>query len=298
MKQLTVISGKGGTGKTSLTAALASLASPAVIADCDVDAADLHLVLHPTIEKTLPFCGLDLAVIDDQKCTFCGRCREACTFGAISKDMEVVEHACEGCGVCAYLCPAGAISLVQRQSGQAYVSSTRHGPLVHAALHTAEEASGKLVSLVREQAQQVASQQGHGLIIIDGPPGIGCPVIAAIAGVDLVLVVTEPTVTAVHDLERILGVARHFHIPAAVCINKCDLNEDQVRAIRQHCREAGVDVVGQLPYDTTVTTALVEGKTLIEYGDSEVARQTRMLWQRVQHLLGEKGEKNGVSARW
>ncbi|HDS59697.1 MAG TPA: 4Fe-4S dicluster domain-containing protein [Thermoplasmatales archaeon] len=285
MRQLTVISGKGGTGKTSLTAALASLATNAVIADCDVDAADLHLLLHPRVETTLPFFGLDLAVIDDQRCISCGRCRQACRFGAISEDIEVVGHACEGCGVCAHVCPVDAISLVRRESGQAFISSTRHGPLVHAALHTAEEASGKLVSLVREQARQVASRQGRDLVIIDGPPGIGCPVIAAIAGVDLVLVVTEPTVTAVHDLERILGVAHHFDIPAAVCINKCDLVEEKATGIEDHCREMGVEVAGRLPYDTVVTEAMLHGKTVVEFEENAVTPSIRILWKKVQQML-------------
>ena len=215
MKQLTVISGKGGTGKTSITAALASLAKDnAVFADCDVDAADLHLILKPRIKKTMSFHGLKIAVIDKDKCIDCKICYEHCRFNAIDENINVIKDRCEGCSVCSYVCPTKAISMEDRTSGFLYISETRFGPMSHAILKTAEEASGKLVTAVRENAKKLALEEKKDLIIIDGPPGIGCPVISAITGVDLVLIVTEPTLSAIHDLERILGVAQHFKIPA------------------------------------------------------------------------------------
>jgi len=230
MKQLTVISGKGGTGKTSITAAFASLADNAVFADCDVDAADLHLILKPEIKKTMSFHGLKIASLNKEICTECKKCYDHCNFKAIDEDLNIIKESCEGCGVCEYVCPVGAIQMVDRDSGFSYISQTRFGPMTHAIsqtrfgpmahamLKTAEEASGKLVTVVRNNAKKLAEEKKKDLIIIDGPPGIGCPVISSISGVDLVLVVTEPTLSAIHDLERILGVAYHFKIPAVVCI--------------------------------------------------------------------------------
>ncbi len=219
MKELTVISGKGGTGKTTFAAAFASLERDAVIADCDVDASNLHLVLDPEIYETQEFSGLKVAIKDDEKCTQCGECLEHCRFDAIEEDFAIMPERCEGCGVCEYICPEDAIKLVDRRSGYAYLSRTRFGPMSHAKLNTAEEASGKLVAVVRDNAKKLAKESGSELILIDGPPGTGCPVIAAIAGVNLVLIVTEPTISGKMDLERILGVASHFNIPAIVCIN-------------------------------------------------------------------------------
>jgi len=224
MKQLTVISGKGGTGKTSITAAFASIAKNAVLADCDVDAADLHLILKPIIKKTTDFHGLNIAYIDKDRCIDCKKCYESCIFDAIDEEINFIRESCEGCSVCEYVCPADAITMKERDSGFAYISDTRFGPMAHAMLKTAEEASGKLVTMVRENAKKIAEEKNKNLIIIDGPPGIGCPVIASITGVDMVLIVTEPTLSAIHDLERILDVSHHFNIPAVVCINKCDVN--------------------------------------------------------------------------
>jgi len=219
VKELTVISGKGGTGKTSITAAFAALAKDAVFADCDVDAADLHLILKPSIKKTIKFQGLKIASIDKNICIDCKKCHDSCRFHAIDEDIQLINESCEGCGVCAYVCPVDAVTMVDRDSGYAYRSETRFGPMAHAVLHTAEEASGKLVTVVRNNASDLAKQHKKNLILIDGPPGIGCPLIASISGVNLVLIVTEPTLSAIHDLERILGVAQHFHIPAVVCIS-------------------------------------------------------------------------------
>ncbi|MFO8133239.1 MAG: 4Fe-4S binding protein [Thermoplasmatota archaeon] len=288
MRQLTVISGKGGTGKTSIAAAFAALASDAVLADCDVDAADLHLLLDPSVERRMDFTGLPVAVIDSDTCTACGRCREHCVFDAIDASFVVQPAACEGCSVCAYVCPVDAIEMQPRTAGQAYISSTRYGPMAHARLYAGEEASGKLVTMVREQARDLAGEHGRELIIIDGPPGIGCPVIAAITGVDLVLVVTEPTLSAIHDLERVLDVAAHFDIPAAVCINKHDINEENSDDIAAYCQKIDVPVVGCIPYDEAITKAMVQGKTIVEYDDGATAEHIRDMWHRVQQRLEEQ----------
>ena len=247
MKQLAVISGKGGTGKTTLTAAFASLADNAILADCDVDAADLHLILEPEVERTMEFSGLKLARKEHDKCISCGKCLEHCRFHAVDSQYEIIETNCEGCGVCEYVCPADAMELVQWMSGHAYNSSTRFGPMAHAALKTAEEASGMLVSLVRNNARLLAKEHGRELIIIDGPPGIGCPVIAAIAGVDLVLIVTEPTVSGVHDAKRVIDVCQHFQTPAMLCVNKYDLNNIVTEKLEGFCKASGVKLAGRLP---------------------------------------------------
>jgi MinD superfamily P-loop ATPase len=285
MKQLTVISGKGGTGKTSITAAFASLAKNAVFADCDVDAADLHLILKPNVKKTMDFHGLKIASVDKDTCTECKKCYEHCRFDAIDENINIIKESCEGCGVCEYVCPVNAISMVDRDSGFSYISETRFGPMAHAMLKTAEEASGKLVTVVRNNAKTLAEEKKKDLIIIDGPPGIGCPVIASISGVDLVLVVTEPTLSAIHDLERILGVAYHFKIPAVVCINKCDINLDNTEKIEHYCKNNNIDVVGKLPYDNIVTEAMIHEKTVAEYSKGAFSARTIDMWSNIQRIL-------------
>jgi MinD superfamily P-loop ATPase len=285
MKQLTVISGKGGTGKTSITAAFASLAKNAVFADCDVDAADLHLIFKPEIKKTMGFHGLKIADINKDKCIDCKKCFESCKFDAITEDITLIKESCEGCGVCAYVCPSKAIKMVDRDSGFAYISNTRFGPMVHAVLNTAEEASGKLVTVVRENAKKLAEEKKKDLIIIDGPPGIGCPVIASLTGVDLVLVVTEPTLSGIHDLERILGVAHHFSIPAFVCVNKYDINVDNTEKIERFCNEKNIEVVGKLPYDTVITKAMINQKNIIEFSDGKLSHEIRKMWNKIQESI-------------
>ncbi|MBN2488952.1 MAG: 4Fe-4S binding protein [Methanosarcinaceae archaeon] len=291
MKQLTVISGKGGTGKTTITAAFASLAENAVIADCDVDAADMHLILKPEILETMEFTGLKVAEIDESLCIKCGICRDACRFGSISCEITIDPYGCEGCGVCEYVCPEGAIRMVERKAGEAYNSTTRFGPMAHARLGMGEEASGKLVSVVRENAKKLAERYGKDLIIIDGPPGTGCSVIASITGVDMVLVVTEPSLSGIHDLERVVDVAGYFKIPAAVCINKYDINEENSQRIESYCRDNGIEVVGKLPYDDTPTKAMIEEKTVIEYSDGEFASMVRSLWENVKDGLLQHAQK-------
>jgi len=287
MKELTVISGKGGTGKTTIAAAFASLAENAVIADCDVDAADMHLILKPEILETMDFSGLKVAAIDESLCTGCGLCRDSCRYDAISSDIKIDVYECEGCGVCEYVCPEGAIRMVERKAGEAYSSTTRFGPMAHARLGIGEEASGKLVMVVRNNARKLAEKYDRDLIIIDGPPGTGCSVIASITGVDMVMVVTEPSVSGIHDLERVVGVAAHFNIPAVVCINKYDINEDNTRFIEKYCKENGIGVVGKLPYDDTPTSAMMEEMTVTEYSDGEFASGVKSLWENVKERLSE-----------
>jgi MinD superfamily P-loop ATPase len=289
MKQLAIISGKGGTGKTSLTAAFASLAQNTVLADCDVDAADLHLILKPQIKKTIQFQGLKMALIEKNLCIDCKKCFESCSFNAITKEINLLKESCEGCGVCAYICPVHAITMVDRDSGFAYLSETRFGPMAHAVLNTAEESSGKLVTLVRTIASDIALQRKKEMILIDGPPGIGCPVIASMTGVDLVVIVTEPTFSAIHDLERVLGVTQHFHIPAVVCINKASINDDNTEKIKQYCREKDIPIVGTLPYDTIITQAMIHEQSIIEFSNNHLSHEIREMWKKILEILKQNG---------
>ncbi|MFX0094192.1 MAG: ATP-binding protein [Candidatus Hodarchaeota archaeon] len=291
IKELTVISGKGGTGKTTITAAFAALAENAVYADCDVDASNLHLILKPTIKETTKFTGLRIAIKDNEKCNQCGTCLEHCRFDAITDDgsYSIIDERCEGCGVCRLVCPEEAIRLEDRDSGRAYISDTRFGPMVHANLNIAEEASGKLVTLVRNYAKRLSKEHNRSLIIVDGPPGIGCPVIAAISGVTMVLVVTEPTVSGIHDMERVLGVAKHFNIPASVCINKYDINLENSKKIEEYCQNHGIQVIAKLLYDDITTQAMITEKTIIEFSDGEFTQNIKSLWNEIQKKLLELG---------
>ncbi|MBA1342040.1 MAG: Heterodisulfide reductase subunit A-like protein [ANME-2 cluster archaeon] len=285
MKQITIISGKGGTGKTTLIASFAALAENTVIADCDVDAPDLHLLLHPEIVTREEFKGLNVAAMDKSKCTECGSCAEACRFKAISdtgSGYAVNPTRCEGCGVCVFVCDQDAIILTERVSGYAFISKTKYGTMAHAQLNIAEEASGKLVTVVRSNAQRVAEEEGSDLILIDGSPGIGCPVIASLTGVDLALVVTEPTMSGLHDLERILDVTRHFGIRSVVCINKYDINEANSRRITEFCQERGVMIVRNIPYDPVVTEAMVAAMPVVEFSDGAVSDAIREIWASIK----------------
>jgi MinD superfamily P-loop ATPase len=284
MKQLTIISGKGGTGKTTVTAAFAHLADNAVIADCDVDAADLHLILTPDIIRQEPFYGGQLPSIDYERCTQCGLCEQRCRVGAIQA-AKIDPVSCEGCGVCAYVCPEQAISMKERLSGSWFLSETREGPMVHARLGIAAENSGKLVSMVRQQAKELAEKEKKNLVIIDGPPGIGCPVIASIGGVDLVLIVTEPTLSGLHDLKRILEVTQHFGIKAYVCINKFDINAENTQLIADYCREKGHEVIGKIPYDLAVTKAMINGLSVVEYPCNGVTFEMKRIWESIERAL-------------
>jgi len=284
MKQIAIVSGKGGTGKTSIVACLASLAKGrAVFADCDVDAPDLHLILQPQVRERREFFGIKRAFIDGEKCTQCGSCQDACRFAAIA-DFLVDPALCEGCGVCKLVCPAEAVEMRESLAGYAYLSDTRFGPLVHAELFPGEEASGKLVAMVREMACDLAAMHKLDLILIDGSPGIGCPVIASLTGVDLALVVTEPTITGEHDLERILDVAGHFGICTAVCINKYDLNPEASRHIEALCEERAIVVAGRLPFHSSVVEAMVLGRSVVELG-GPVAEAIPEMWNTLEELL-------------
>jgi MinD superfamily P-loop ATPase len=284
MKQIAVVSGKGGTGKTSLVASLAAKAcGRAVYADCDVDAPDLHLILQPRVMERREFFGIKRASIDGSKCTQCGLCQDACRFGAIA-DFQSNPALCEGCGVCKLVCPSGAVEMRESLAGYAYISETRFGSLVHAELFPGEEASGKLVAMVRQMARDLAASSKLDLILIDGSPGIGCPVIASLTGVDLALVVTEPTITGEHDLERVLDVAGHFGIKAAVCINKFDLNPAAARRIEDLCQEREVMIAGRLPFHPSVVEAMVLGRAVMELG-GPVAEAISGMWNALEKLL-------------
>ena len=286
MKEIVIISGKGGTGKTTMTAAFASLAKNKVMADCDVDAADLHLILSPEIQHEEDFYSGKTAFIRENDCTQCGKCAEVCQFDAISPDFIVDPIACEGCGVCVYFCPACAIDFNDNFSGRWFISNTRFGPMVHAKLGIAEENSGKLVTLVRRQAKLLAEKGNLDYIIIDGAPGIGCPVISSITGANAVLVVTEPTLSGRHDLERVVSLAAgHFQIPTFVCVNKYDLNEEMTDQIENFCHEMNINFVGKIPYDTIVTDAMVQAKTIIEFSDGVISKEINKMWARINRSI-------------
>jgi len=274
------LSGKGGTGKTSLTASLAVLAQKAVLTDCDVDAPDLHLLLKPEVVETQEFKASRVAVMDEGTCVQCGKCEEHCRFGAIEK-LVIDPVLCEGCGVCVYICPVAAVDIEERISGYAFISKTKYGSMSHARLNPGEENSGKLVTLVRQNAKKIAETENCELIINDGPPGIGCPVIASVGGVDMGLIVVEPTLSGIHDMERALGLLNHFKIPALVCVNKYDLNEENTDKIVEFCGSNGVEVVGKIPFDQIVTEAMVAGKPVVEYSPkSRISTDIIELWKR------------------
>ena len=296
MKELVVISGKGGTGKTSLTASFAALAPNAAFADADVDAADLHLLLAPEVRRREEFRSGHAAAIRAANCVGCGRCAALCRFEAIvpatrpgdgARTFAVDPGACEGCGVCIWNCPVRAIDFPEQVCGDWFVSVTRFGPLVHARLHPGAENSGKLVSLVREQARATAHLERRDLVLVDGPPGTGCPVIAALTGAGGVLVVTEPTVSGAHDLARVLELANHFNIPTAVCINKWDLSPEQADGIEAAARAAGATPVGRVRYDRAATVAQRQGLTVVEAGPDSLADEIRAVWNHWMNIVKE-----------
>lgn len=286
LKELVVISGKGGTGKTSLVAALASLAHNRVLCDTDVDAADLHLLTAPTVIQAADFKAGHTAVIDAERCNGCGICRKMCRWQAISDTFQVDAIACEGCGVCVHFCPEQAIDFPENTCGRWFISDTRLGPMVHARLGIAAENSGKLVSLVRQEARQLALARHATLMLTDGPPGIGCPVIAAIGGADALLVVTEPTVSGIHDMTRVVALARHFKVPAFLCINRCDIYAAAVTRIQDWAEQEHLPVIGRIPFDTDVTRAMVQGRNIIEYRpDGTAASAIGQIWQTLKQYM-------------
>jgi len=286
MKEVVVLSGKGGTGKTIIVGSFAAIAKSKLLTDCDVDAADLHLLLQPTIREEHEFWSGQVALIDGEKCTQCGLCQELCRFKAID-DFRVDAVSCEGCGFCSHICPTEAITMKENLAGHWSISDTRYGPLVHARLGIAQENSGKLVATVRQQAREMAEKLGLDYTITDGPPGIGCPVISSLSGASLALLVTEPTLSGIHDLERVLGVCHHFGVQALVCINKCDINEDNTHQIEDYCLIQGVEVAARIPFDNVVTEALVQGVPVVEYSQNGVSHQIEVLWEIVLKYLSK-----------
>ncbi len=287
MKELVIISGKGGTGKTSIVAAFASLAVNKVLSDADVDAADLHLIMNPQATERHDFQAGHSAIINLDKCTACGLCRDLCRYNAIGEDYTVTRMDCEGCGVCVYFCPEKAVDFPVKTCGEWYLSETRFGPMVHARLGIAEENSGKLVTLVRQEAMKVAEAKKLDLILTDGPPGIGCPVIASLGGTSAALIVTEPTVAGRHDMERVAQLADFFRVPVMVCVNKADINPDSARDIQHYAEQKGYTFVGAIPFDPVFTKAMVVGRTVIEYDThTEAATALRQIWQKVSSEMG------------
>jgi len=282
MKQIVIISGKGGTGKTILTASFAALAKGKVMVDCDVDAADLHLLLRPKIRERHEFRSGLTAQINAEICEQCSQCISACSFAAISEDFIVDPLSCEGCTICSYVCPSGAITLEENVSGEWFVSDTKYGPLVHARLGIAEENSGKLVTQVRQGAKDIAEKDNLDYVIIDGPPGIGCPVIASLSGADLALIVTEPTLSGIHDMERVAQVSKHFGVLTKVVINKYDINLDNSEKIEKICQKGNIEVIAQLPFAQKVSESIVKGVPLIEFCSNEIAQDISFLWERVK----------------
>ncbi len=280
MKEIVIISGKGGTGKTSIVSAFASFAEKKVLCDADVDAADLHLIMAPEIKERHDFCAGHTAKIDPDKCTQCGLCRDLCRWDAISEDYGVDEIECEGCGVCCYFCPEEAIAFPVNTSGEWFISDTRFGPMAHARLGIAEENSGKLVALIRKEGRELAEKNGADYLLTDGPPGVGCPVIASMGGASAVLIVAEPSVSGKHDMERVSELAAFFKVPAMLCVNKFDLNPEMGKAIEAFARKKNVQAIGRVPFDPDFTHAMVAGKTIVEFNESsEACRAVKTVWE-------------------
>jgi MinD superfamily P-loop ATPase len=300
MKQLVILSGKGGTGKTSVAAAFSHLAAEGpdqisvVLADADVDAANLELVLAPRVLKQEDFWGGQLAIINQTTCTNCGECVDACRFDAIHEPGDLYEVdpiACEGCAACVYHCPHEAITMEEQIAGQWFKSESRFGPLFHAELFPAQENSGKLVTLIKQHARLLALDEGHELVIVDGPPGIGCPVISAASGADLTLIIAEPSVAGVHDMQRILQTTDHFGVRALVCINKADLYPDGSAEIASFCQDNNYELIGNIPYDIGVTEAMTKGEPVTAYQTHGAAAQALSeIWARTLSVIRDVGE--------
>ena len=289
MKEIVVISGKGGTGKTSITGCFAALAENAVLADCDVDAADLHMLLAPEVLDKTDFISGHEAVVREDDCIGCGICMRKCKFDAIEASAEgkfrVDPYGCEGCGVCVEVCPVNAIDFPPNHCGEWYFSHTRFGPMVHAKLGVAQENSGKLVSTVRQEATLKAKELERDLLIVDGPPGIGCPVIASITGATLIVVVTEPTISGKHDMKRVLELANHFSIPAYVIVNKWDINPRMTGEIEADVINAGAHPIGRIPYDRAFTVSQINGRTLVEETTGAVVDNITTIWESICQKL-------------
>ena len=288
MKEMVVISGKGGTGKTVITANFAVLAQNKVIADCDVDAADLHLLTKPNIEERHEFKSSRVARIESELCKKCGKCSAVCRFNAINGNFSVDSIACEGCTVCSLICPEKAIKMEEESSGEWFISKTRYGTMVHARLGAAKENSGKLVTVVRKAAKEIGEREGADYCIIDGPPGIGCPVIASLAGVDFALIVTEPTLSGLHDLIRVAHLARQQRVKISVCINKYDINLENTEKIKEFCSQSDIDIAGEIPFEKKIVESLVRARPFLEHNEStEASRRIKKMWVKIQDVLDE-----------
>ncbi|GAB6181579.1 ATP-binding protein [Desulfotomaculum defluvii] len=284
MKELTIVSGKGGTGKTSILGAFATLTGHAVICDCDVDAANLHILLQPKVLETYEYYGEKKAEINSELCNRCGVCEELCRFKAINGGV-VNSYTCEGCSLCFHVCDQGAVRLNQQLSGHWYISDTKWGPMVHAKLGIAQGNSGLLVNVVRKKARETAKSQNIPLIISDGPPGVGCPVISSLAGTDMALIVTEPTLSGIHDLERIVRVTANFGCITAVCINKYDLDKNNCKYIEDLAAKLNIPILGKIPYDQKMIDAVLQGTPITTLGKGEAQTAIQELWQQTSKLL-------------
>lgn len=286
MKEVVIVSGKGGTGKTSLTAAFAELSGRKVICDTDVDASNMPLILNPSVVQKNEFTGGFKALKTVEECCECGACRNLCRFRAIDENFNIKPELCEGCGVCVSLCPEGVIMMKPTVAGEWFISETRSGPMVHARLGVAEENSGKLVAQVRKIGREIAQQSNMDLILVDGPPGIGCPAISAITGCSLVVMVAEPTVSSIHDVKRLYELTCQFNIPAVLCVNKCDIDPARADEIESFAEEAGIPIVGRIPFDQQITQSLVQGQTIINHApESNTSQQVRLTWQNIYQRL-------------
>ncbi len=283
MKQITVISGKGGTGTTILTASFAALAESKVMVDCDVDAADLHLLLHPEIKEKHEFKSGRTARIDKKLCQECDKCIEVCRFNAISNDYIVDPVSCEGCELCGYICPADAIEMEENKSGEWFISDTKYGPFVHAKLGIAEENSGKLVAKIRQVGKEIAENENLEYVIIDGPPGIGCPVFASLTGADLAIIVTEPTLSGIHDMKRVADVVKHFNIDTKVVVNKYDLNLENTKLIETLCKEREIEMAGCISFSQVVIESIENALPLIEFTGDGVSKDVIKIWHKIIH---------------
>ena len=277
-REILVISGKGGTGKTTLASSFALLPPEKVVVDADVDAPDLHIILKPQVLEAQRFMGGRVAKIDPHKCDQCGICRDLCRYDAIDPNFQVDSVACDGCALCYFACPKEAVTLEEKEAGTWFLSRSRGGPMTHARLYPGEENSGKLVTVIRNRAQELAQEEGYYIILIDGPPGIGCPVISAMTGVDQILIVTEPTPSGQHDLGRAVELSRHFEARVKVCINQWDINAQRTEEIEDWCENMGVEVVGRIPFSRDVPRLQAQGKAPVE-GNGPVAQVIMEIWK-------------------
>ncbi len=287
VSEIAIVSGKGGTGKTTIAAAFVTIAGSIIMADCDVDAPDLHILLSPEIQEAQEFISSKVASIDKELCTECGLCEQSCRFGAITVP-EIDPIGCEGCGVCDFVCSEGAISMQDKVSGHMFRSDTKYGAMSHAKLLPGEGNSGKLVTSVREQGKELAKMANQEIILIDGSPGIGCPVIATVAGLRMGIVVTEPTLSGIHDMKRVLELMKRFNVRSAVIINKFDINEENTKDIERYCLENGIEILGRVPFDRVMTDSMVEGKTVSEYApEHRITEILKDMWKRTREIVKE-----------